>query len=55
MISLTMVANQASVPHCRVIEIFGGSAALSLVARSTGRWLALELVDLMYGSDLLSL
>lgn len=52
--ALTMVAKQDSVPHYRVLEIFGGSAALSLVARSTGQWVALEPVDLMYGSDLLS-
>ena len=35
------------------IEIFGSSAALSLVARSTGQWIALEPVDLVYGQDLL--
>ena len=37
-----------------MLDFFGGSAALSLIARSTGKWVALEPVDLMYGSDLLS-
>lgn len=47
MSSLACVAQFQQEPCWRVLEIFGGSAALSFVARSTGRWIALEPVDLM--------
>lgn len=50
---LAHVAQQSPEPLWRVLEIFGGSAALSLVARSTGHWVALEPVDIVYGQDLL--
>lgn len=38
----------------KVLEVFCESTNLSLIARSTGKWIDLEPVDLMYGSDLLS-
>ena len=50
---LTLVA-KSSQPCWKVLEVFGGSAALSLIARETGQWVALEPVDLIYGTDLLS-
>ena len=52
--SLSLVARNSNEPTWKVLEIFGGSAALSLMAKSTGKWVALEPVDLVYGSDLLS-
>ena len=51
---LSLVAKCSDHSTWKVLEIFGGSANLSLIARSTGKWLAMEPVDLMYGSDLLS-
>ena len=51
---LTGVAKSQSKAPWKVLEIFGGSAALSLVARSTGQWIAIEPVDLIYGDDMLS-
>ena len=51
---LSLVAKCSDQATWKVLEIFGGSANLSLIARSTGKWVALEPVDLMYGSDLLS-
>ena len=50
---LAFVAHKSTDHTWRVLEIFGGSAALSLIARSTGKWCALEPVDLVYGSDVL--
>ena len=51
---LTLVAKCSEQSCWKVLEIFGGSANLSLIAKSTGKWIALEPVDLMYGSDLLT-
>ena len=50
---LVCVADSQSEAPWKVLEIFGGSAALSLVARSTGQWIAIEPVDLIYGNDML--
>ena len=51
--NLTMVASSLNQPCWKVLEIFGGSASVSLVAQSTRQWIAIEPVDLIYGSDLL--
>ena len=51
---LSLVAKRSDHATWKVLEIFGGSANLSLIARSTGKWVAMEPVDLMYRSDLLS-
>ena len=50
----TLVAKCSEQSCWKVLENFGGSANLSLIAKSTGKWIALEPVDLMYGSDLLT-
>lgn len=53
MAQLALVAKHSEEPLWKVLEIFGGSANLSLVAKSTGKWIAIEPIDLVYGSDLL--
>eukprot|EP00438_Fugacium_kawagutii_P036583 Skav211980 [mRNA] locus=scaffold1330:227534:232974:- [translate_table: standard] len=49
-----MVASTVNRACWKVLEVFGGSASVSLVAKDTSEWIAIEPVDLVYGSDLLS-